>query len=719
MNFADESKKTLAVTLMCAAREERDHLASWLLKAQCDLKCVTSTEQMFEMLKAGTPDLVILCDNPQSGDVFQAARTMRKTCPGLQTALVAEDTNIPVLQTALASGFMACLHQPVTEEQVTDMLARCRVFAMRCSVSGSSCLLADLDPSHGILLVDHAHRITLRNAASYSQLHAQGLTDCPTFSVAAKRSFRDYCGYQVVSFHTAVENGHPWCGELAGVGPTSDCLFSCQIMAPPAEYGAACTVVIRDITSLTKEREQLWLEAGVNRDRLLLHKTSWAVVTRNAEPESFKLVPLVKQIFSSAGLPAMDLDVASCLPSTYIGNKEAMQELFSAFALHLIHLEKPSRLSLRLDLRTQNGNSYRLDCALGVYSAAISENSYLRITDYLHNMEGDSKVARKTCGLFLAEELMRKDDKGIQVKTNVGEQMVFSFAINLTASEADAENNCETLPNSEGTTCNLCLWTSHESVVLTEGLRILIADDSITDQMCLRALLEAEGYKHIVLTNNGCEALEELENGDYDLVFMDILMPQMDGFEAVRLLRQREDLTSTHTPVIALTSYALKAIQNKCLSVGMDGYLYKPVHKENLLQIFTQLQAEEPSHDAALPPQESVPIFNRDKILETMMGDENLVQKIAQCFLSDIPSQMALLEEYLDAQDVQGVERQAHMIKGAAANVSGMVMRDVAYTMEQSAKSSDLKAVANKIPELKQQFAHLKEAMQSVCAPES
>jgi len=113
------------------------------------------------------------------------------------------------------------------------------------------------------------------------------------------------------------------------------------------------------------------------------------------------------------------------------------------------------------------------------------------------------------------------------------------------------------------------------------SLRVLVAEDNAVNQKLMARLLEKRGH-HVKVVANGLEALESLEQGSYDLVLMDVQMPEMDGFEATGELRKREKQTGLHTPIIALTAHAMKGDRERCLAAGMDGYLSKPIRAQEL-----------------------------------------------------------------------------------------------------------------------------------------
>jgi two-component system sensor histidine kinase/response regulator len=116
------------------------------------------------------------------------------------------------------------------------------------------------------------------------------------------------------------------------------------------------------------------------------------------------------------------------------------------------------------------------------------------------------------------------------------------------------------------------------------SLRILLAEDNAVNQLLASRLLEKRGHS-VVVAGNGREALEALEKGRFDLMFMDVQMPVMDGFETTAAIRKKEDGSGIRLPIVALTAHAMKGDREKCLAGGMDGYLTKPIRPQELDEV--------------------------------------------------------------------------------------------------------------------------------------
>jgi CheY-like chemotaxis protein len=132
------------------------------------------------------------------------------------------------------------------------------------------------------------------------------------------------------------------------------------------------------------------------------------------------------------------------------------------------------------------------------------------------------------------------------------------------------------------------LVTRHTVREQLQSFSVLVAEDNVVNQRVIARLLQKRGHT-VVLAQNGLEALKAMEKQPFDMILMDVQMPEMGGFEATRLIRQKEKTSGAHAPIIALTAHAMKGDKECCLAVGMDGYVAKPVHPEDLFREIDRL----------------------------------------------------------------------------------------------------------------------------------
>jgi PAS domain S-box-containing protein len=198
-------------------------------------------------------------------------------------------------------------------------------------------------------------------------------------------------------------------------------------------------------------------------------------------------------------------------------------------------------------------------------------------------------------------------------------------------------------------------------------LHILLAEDNPFNQKLAQGLLGREGHS-LVVVNNGFEAVAALERERFDLVLMDVQMPEMDGFQATQRMRAREAPLGRHTPILALTAYAMKGDRERCLAAGMDGYISKPIRARELFDaIAAAVNATPPPPEAseALTPGETP---DWEAALERVGGDRDLLVELVRLFLQECPGWLADLRRGLQAGDAGVVQRVAHNLKSCLGN---------------------------------------------------
>jgi signal transduction histidine kinase/HPt (histidine-containing phosphotransfer) domain-containing protein/ActR/RegA family two-component response regulator len=245
--------------------------------------------------------------------------------------------------------------------------------------------------------------------------------------------------------------------------------------------------------------------------------------------------------------------------------------------------------------------------------------------------------------------------------------------------------------------------------------RVLLAEDNLTNQQVALGMLSKLGIRADVVAN-GREAVAVLRAIPYDLVLMDVQMPEMDGFESTRAIRSGEgEAINRAIPIIAMTAHAMLGDREKCLDAGMDDYIAKPVTPAGLSALFKKWLAKLDADSR--PPRtagicEDASLFDEASLLERLSGDRTLAQNVARTFLADIPHRLEALREHLDARDAKGVADQAHTIKGAAAAVGCASLSRLALALEKAGKASDLESARPSFENLRDEFERLKKTME-------
>ncbi len=240
--------------------------------------------------------------------------------------------------------------------------------------------------------------------------------------------------------------------------------------------------------------------------------------------------------------------------------------------------------------------------------------------------------------------------------------------------------------------------------------RILVAEDDITNQKVALAILSKLGCRADTVAN-GNEALASMRRIRYDLLLLDCQMPELNGYEtSARIRDPRSGVRHPTIPIVALTAHALQGEREKCLAAGMNDYLPKPVHPSTVAAMLDKWLARAVPADAP---------FDEEDLLERLMGDREIAHAVLETFMEDTPRQLAALESHLLAGDVDGAQRRAHSIKGAAANVSSPGLQHVADAIQEAGKAGDVKTMTARFPELEIQFHAAATAMRNLLAEAS
>jgi CheY-like chemotaxis protein len=261
------------------------------------------------------------------------------------------------------------------------------------------------------------------------------------------------------------------------------------------------------------------------------------------------------------------------------------------------------------------------------------------------------------------------------------------------------------------------------SVPQARRLHILLAEDNRTNQTVATRMLKKMGHSTTV-AGNGKEVLLLLPLHRFDLVLMDVQMPEMDGLTVTRKIRESERETEHHVPIIAMTAHAMKGDRERCIEAGMDGYVSKPISSKEVAEAIAaipQLQGEGTpvislevrEADATLPSAPRI-AWNMGETLERLGGDETLFHEVIEIFLDDVPKHMASLGRAIAAGDAEAVEGAAHTLKGELGYLGISAVSQKARDLEELGRSSDLRFAASLYAAFASELSELLTSMRSM-----
>lgn len=313
--------------------------------------------------------------------------------------------------------------------------------------------------------------------------------------------------------------------------------------------------------------------------------------------------------------------------------------------------------------------------------------SFTQVEDYMTRNKGGVGL-----GLTISHKLvsMLGGEMWIETESNGGSVFYFTAEFNLVQDKRKESKT--TFPARVSS--------------FSKTYNILLADDNMITRRVVETFLGRMGCK-LEIVENGVEALDQLEKNKFDLVVMDVQMPVMDGFEATRIIRSgARPKIDKNIPVLALTAHAMKGDRERCLDVGMSGYLAKPVSAGSLMSgIMSVLNDARKNGHANLKfvKKSSATVLDLEGTLGRFEGNEALVREVFSHFMRTVPGHVLKLDEFCEACDVDSMIEQAGIIRGMALDVGAEQISRATEDIEKTVRTSDLTAIRRVVSKLKRQ----------------
>lgn len=249
-------------------------------------------------------------------------------------------------------------------------------------------------------------------------------------------------------------------------------------------------------------------------------------------------------------------------------------------------------------------------------------------------------------------------------------------------------------------------------------ISILIAEDNPINQKMVRTMLEKAGYR-VDIAGNGRIAADMAEKNNYNIIFMDVQMPEMDGFEATGMIRETEKCKKRNI-IIAMTAHALKGDRERCIDAGMDDYISKPIDPQELHEMIDKWVRSKIGHPEAearpahagkngkVAAPEDSPI-DIDGAMARLGNDMDFFGEMVREFLGYVPDQLSALQEAVGTGDAKTVQTCAHSIKGAAGNLSMTRVFNLALSIENRGRDNDLAGISNLVESLRNEIGRVED----------
>jgi CheY-like chemotaxis protein/anti-sigma regulatory factor (Ser/Thr protein kinase) len=245
-------------------------------------------------------------------------------------------------------------------------------------------------------------------------------------------------------------------------------------------------------------------------------------------------------------------------------------------------------------------------------------------------------------------------------------------------------------------------------------LSILVAEDGLVNQKLIVGLLEKRGHQ-VLIANDGNEALKVLLTQDVDLVLMDVQMPNMDGLEATRAIRDHEAKAGGHVPIVAMTAHAMQGDRERCMAAGMDDYIAKPIRSSQLFRTVASIMgvADDVESESESAPPEKTDFIDWPQVLKGVGGKQDLLLSLVSIALRECPPLLDEIHKAIDRRDVAALKLNAHTLHGSIRYFGVSRAGELAFQVEEMADNAQLSNAAEVLPALQRETSRLLAALKA------
>jgi signal transduction histidine kinase/CheY-like chemotaxis protein/HPt (histidine-containing phosphotransfer) domain-containing protein len=425
------------------------------------------------------------------------------------------------------------------------------------------------------------------------------------------------------------------------------------------------------------------------------------------EPVPFKVDEVIGNSVRTLALRAhhtglsVTHDIAADVPATLVGDPLRLRQVVVNLLANAIKFTERGGVVVSVTMKSQDDNHAVMHVSVKDTGVGIPKEKQKVIFEAFSQADGSTtrKYGGTGLGLAISTRLVEMMGGQLGVESEEGKGATFSF----TARFAKRRRAGRSMPSQTAATADIHNTPSMRS------LDILVAEDNPVNRTLMTRFLESEGHRP-TLANNGKEALAAVLAHEFDVVLMDIQMPEMDGFEAARAIRDREREHGGRLPLVAVTAHAIKGDRERCIDAGYDGYVTKPVSfaelRATLAAVLPAAVLAAPSSSVPFAPMSERPLsrpqlrtvekadsktsviagFAEGDALARAGGDLALLRELVEVFLAEAPGWLSQLDAAAVAGDSILLRRMAHTIKGAVDTCGVRGGFDAAFAIERLAR---------------------------------
>ncbi len=374
------------------------------------------------------------------------------------------------------------------------------------------------------------------------------------------------------------------------------------------------------------------------------------------------------------------------VPVAVRGDPNRLRQILLNLGYNAVKFTDHGAIAILVDVHEQMPDEVLLHFAVSDTGIGLPPHKVNSIFDRFS--QADSSATRKYggsgLGLAISSQLVAAMGGYLWVESEAGKGSTFHFTVRFRQAESADPMTPE---NRQDTAAKVDL----------AGMKVLLVEDNIFNQAVAVEVLKKQGCK-VTVASNGREAVEAFHAQTFDVILMDLQMPEMDGFEATRIIRSGE--TSDRIPIIAQTAHAFTEDRDRCMKAGMDEHISKPINVTELLRILARFRRSRGHAGRAAGlssygldyrecPRSDADAFDNNALLERLGGDEEALKEILDLFCEQIPGMLKDLCAAVQAEDWERLASLSHSLKGASWNLGAHALADLAAELERNAQAPD------------------------------
>ncbi|MEN8256453.1 MAG: response regulator [Thermodesulfobacteriota bacterium] len=383
------------------------------------------------------------------------------------------------------------------------------------------------------------------------------------------------------------------------------------------------------------------------------------------------------------------IDIAPDVPSLLIGDRGRFRQILYNLVDNGLKFTHEGIVSLYVSCLDMDEKKASLEITVRDTGVGLSTEGMERIFSSFHQEDSSStrQFGGAGLGLAISRQLARMMDGTIDVESELGKGATFVVTVRLGWRETEGESIASTklLPKKN---------------IDISGMHVLIVEDNETNLGVAEAMLTGMGMT-VDSAANGEEAVGKTCNDIYDVIFMDMQMPVMDGYEAMKIIRKKS--TCKNIPIIAMTAHALAEDKDKCLKAGADGYVSKPVHKKRLLReletVLEQKALTQVAYNGAKDTEPLAPetflhpegcVVDVERAVRQLGVKEDVYHRVLKTFCNDYVNFNADYEQFSTANDIAKIQKMVHSLKGSSATIGAEILSHFATEADKVCKKGEM-----------------------------